>query len=596
MIKHTQDSTSSISQPQSVETELEVTNPTATIEVDLFTKTTFDPHRPQPSNLTPDRTVYMQAARTLLPRWLKRMGSAPWLSDDYRSVQLRHTHPKELYQHQAATLGIALLCHMDHDIKDADYLHECIRTSLIRWQLSLRSDGIPVSSKWRRSLWYGAAVFQVIQLLRENTDFQNPQLMKDIEFHIQWLSYRRASTPWLEACNIAAIAESATLMSDAKSLKLAHLRLDRLLKRQNSEGWFPERGGVDIGRHSVTIDALARLYRIHGWEELEEPLRKAVGFLHPFVLPNASAGGCIGSCNTSFICPYGLELLAFRFSQAAQIATYYRQHLNNVDLHLLTNWSDELCFTLGTNLALCATHAPPALPENETPPTEHPAHIYFPNAGLSIHNTDHYYAMVAGHKGGCCRVWWKKTGKITEDQGITVTYEQDVRVSSRNDPRITLTVSQSTVFCSGILRRMKRIRIHWNQWLRHFALRLMSIYRSQRTCRGTKPVASASRRIAPKRFERKISFGADWIRIEDKIHCLPKCEFIICQSPPGIHPSPLNDHHESYQHLPPIFMEGGRNVSLTRLYRDGQLVGQRDVPLEPQPSKNASQDEDKPAN
>jgi len=180
--------------------------------VDIVTTTTFDPDRQQYAGHTPDRSVYLRAARALLPRWLKRMGSAPWLSDDYRSVQLRHTHPKELYQHQAATLGIALLCELEPDMKDADHLHECIRTSLIRWQLSLRSDGVPVSSKWRHSLWYGAAVFQVIQLLSEIAEYQNPQLIWDIEHHIHWLTRRLPQTPWLEACNIAAIADFVSRM------------------------------------------------------------------------------------------------------------------------------------------------------------------------------------------------------------------------------------------------------------------------------------------------------------------------------------------------------------------------------------------------
>lgn len=566
MIKQTKDSTSSISHPQG-----------AVIDVDIVTKTTFDPDRTPPRNNTPDRKVYLQAARAILPRWMKRMGSAPWLSDDYRSVQLRHTHPKELYQHQAATLGIALLCEIDRDIENADYLRECIRSSLIRWQLSLRSDGVPVSSRWRHSLWYGVAVFQVIQLLREIAHFQNPQLLKDIDKHIQWVSRRLPQTPWLEACNIAAIAEAAPLIRDADVLTLARTRLDRLLKRQDSEGWFPERGGADIGRHSVTIDALARLYRFYRWEELEKPLQKAVQFLHPFVLPDGSAGGCIGTCETSFICPYGLELLSCNFPEAAQIATYYRQRLKLIDVHRFANWSDDLSFILGTNLALCATHAPLTLPDHHHPLKPAAPHTYFPNAGLSIHNTDHYYAIVSGHKGGCLRVHWKSSGKITEDQGVTVTYAQDVRVSGRNDPRIKLTVSSTEVSCTGILRKMKRIRIHWNQWLRYFAQRLINLYRSQRTRGGKRLLTPADRRIATNRFDRKISFGPEWIRIDDNIQSRPRSESIICQSSLNINPSPLIDKHPSYQHLPPIFLDGGRNVTLTRLYRDGQLVDQLDV-------------------
>ena len=168
---------------------------------------------------------------------------------------------------------------------------------------------------------------------------------------------------------------------------------------------------------------------------------------------------------------------------------------------------------------------------------------------------------------------------MTEDQGVVVTYPQDVRVSGRNDPRNHLQISASEVSCSGILRRMKPLRIRWNQWLSYFAHRLVVLYHSQKTRSNIQNREHANRRIAAKRFTRIITFGEDWIRIIDQVHSRPRCETIICQSSVQEQQSPLVDHPDSYRRQPPIFIEGGRDFTVTRFYRDGQLVDQQDSPI-----------------
>lgn len=548
--------------------------------VDILTKATFDPsdQNRNKSSVYPDRSVYRQSAQHLLPLWLKRMGHAPWVSDDYHTDHMRVEHPKEQYLRQASTLGVALHYEDDQYKNEKQYIRECIRTSLIRWQFSLRSDGVPVSPKWRQSLWYGMAAFQVIQLLREFADFQTPQLLKDIELHVRWLLRRLPQAPWLEANTIAAISESAPLIRDPEVLGLARIRLYRLLKRQNDEGWFPERKGVDIGRHSMTIDALARLYRFHDWEELKEPLHHAIRFLTHFVQPGGHAGGCFGTCDSAMLCPYGLELLSLHYPDAAGLSLLSRQHLKNLDRRRLAQWSDNLKIMLGTNIALAAVHAPPTLQSNTQPLSQKKKHIHFSRSGLSIYQTDHYYAIVSGHKGGSLQVNWKKTGEVTEDQGIVVTYPQDVRISGRNDPRNHLQISPTEVSCSGILRRIKPLRIRWNQWVSYFAQRLVVLYHSQKTRSNIHNREHANRRMAAKRFTRVITFGEDWIRIIDKVHSRPRCETIICQSPVHEQQSPLVDHPNSFHRQPPIFIEGGRDITITRFYRDGQLVDQQDSP------------------
>ena len=74
------------------------------------------------------------------------------------------------------------------------------------------------------------------------------------------------------------------------------------------------------------------------------------------------------------------------------------------------------------------------------------------------------------------------------------------------------------------------------------------------------------------RYVREITFGDDWIRIRDRIHCRFPCEAVICQSPSHQADGPLGSAGPSSgAGRPPIFTAGGKHVEITRVYRDGAL-------------------------
>ena len=247
--------------------------------------------------------TYRDAARACLPRWLRMLGPAPWLNGPGRFGQGQEGQTRAPYVRQAATLAIALTNEMDYARPDADYLRECVRASLIHWQLSLRSDGRPAHRHFRRSPLQGAVTGCVVQLLTETSGFQTDGLLADLDRHLHWLAGNPPQTPWIEAATVGALADGALLVRRRALLDTARRRLRSLLARQNEEGWFPERGGADLGRLSLTVDTLARLQRHNDWEELSDPLHRALSFLRHVVHPDGSIGGIYSSCGTGFLSP-----------------------------------------------------------------------------------------------------------------------------------------------------------------------------------------------------------------------------------------------------------------------------------------------------
>jgi hypothetical protein len=519
--------------------------------------------------VVPDVTVYRAAASACLPRLLRIAGPAPWLGAE-QYPQRGTNDIATQYRRQLAMLAIGLLCEFDDRQRGNAYLQECVRASLVRWQLSLHGDGRPLSRWFRRSPMHDASAALVVQLLTDTACFQTDTLLSDIERHMQWLAKRPAHQPWTEAATIGTLADSALLVRDTSLLGRARKRLRALLARQDEEGWFPEEGGADIGHLSLIIDALARLHHQGGWEELIQPLQKALRFLVHFVHPDDSVGGCYGSRGTAFLSPYGVELLAPEFTDAAALALIARRRCERLGADRLEGWHDDLCALMGSRIALAAAHGSGEPPARSRYPCQAVGTTVLPNAGLMIFSTKAYHATVSARKGGSVHVTWRSGKPTLEDAGVSAVFTGRVLVSGTASSRTRLHRSGSIVAVSGILRRAggqsdsepARLFRFWKP-------------RSPAPVEG---VGGRRRGIGPDRlthdrFQREIQFGDDWIRIRDRVLCRLPCRAIVLQAPP---PGPLNPYVDrAATDLParaPIFVEGGRDVEITRVYRNGELV------------------------
>ncbi len=272
-------------------------------------------------NMAPP-SIYTRLLADALPRLLHVADPAPWRDGAAETPEVATGSTRVSFRRQSATLAMAMLIELDSARADSEYLTEVIRSSLIRWQLSLRGDGRPLRCRDLSSPFHGATLGRVIQLLSETTGFQTTMLLGDVERHLRWVTHRPVAAPWLEAAAICAMADGAVFVRDGSLLSKARGRLAGLLETQDTEGWFPENGGADIGRLSLTVDALARMYHQNGWEELDGVLRRALGFLAHFVHPDGSVGGCYGARASAFWSPYFLASSMVAVLASAQASAF----------------------------------------------------------------------------------------------------------------------------------------------------------------------------------------------------------------------------------------------------------------------------------
>ncbi len=546
----------------------------------------------QASPVVPDRSVYLRAIRTSLPRLIRIIGATPWFRDVAHATPRGTTDAKTLYRELGATLAIATLSEIDPGRADRAYLRACVEASLIRWQQSLRSDGRPARRESRRSELHAATMALVIRLLSESACYQTPLSLGDVDRHLRWLSARPEMSPWLEAAAVCAMADGAVLVRDSALLRRSRDRLMALLRRQDSEGWFLESDGPNVSRLSLTVDTLARLYRQNGWTELREPLEAAVRFLSHFVHPDGTVGG---SSADECISPYGPELLAPVFPDAAALALVCRRHFDGMNSIRACESNDDQCAEIGAGLAMAATSATAILPAEHACPFERIGQTRFPSAGVYVFSTEAYFAVVSSKRGGSLRVTWKRGDAPLDDSGVTVIFPHRTRTSARYDPRTRVEDAGHAVTSNGILRRVEPSKGSFKRWVKRHIGPLARARRNRPKTRGRSDGKLSQHdynRLAHDHFTRTVTFGNDWVRIEDRVRCRLRCETIVCQSPP---PSCVDLAGRrgpgSRTMRPPIFLEGGKDVSVTRIYRNGRLAraSEEVVPV-PDPHNNAARD------
>lgn len=530
-------------------------------------------HLVQDVAVTSGRSVYRRVAEKLVGHWLRVTRPAPWLEN----VSQRRNATDEdraMYFQSSAALAIALHLELHRGRPGHGYLRQVVRSSLIRWQLSLQSDGRP-ARRVRRSSLQGPILGHIVHLISETKEFETPSLLGDIERCVRQVSRTRPQSPWLESATICAIADCVPLVRDTSLLRNARQRLGKLLHLQNTEGWFPENGGPDLGRLSLTIDALGHLYRQTEWPELQDPLRRAIQFLACFVQPDGRVGGCYSSCATAFISPYGLELLTDLTDEASALARLLREGCATNRFDRLLTCGDDLCAVLGARFCLAALHARPRLPQTSRRSVRAPGRTIYPNAGWSVVDTEAYHAVVNFKRGGALHVIWRNGMPDLNDPGMLVYHSRGLRSSSYVDRQSVGSMDGNTAYCRGVLRSADTGRRGLRRALRSIFQRLIHPGRSQFTrLDGAEP--RGPNRLGA-RFVRQIQFMDDQIDVTDKIACARACETIVCQSPridtdtllfgAGLAPIPER---------PPIFVDGGRRVRLERSYRMGRLIKARD--------------------
>jgi hypothetical protein len=576
----------------------------------------------------PTREAYLAPLRRLIPRLRQMIGPLPWILPGDRAGMGRGPNPP-LHRQQAATLALGLLTrhHAEAEaaedaeaVEAAEAWRADVRASVVQWQLSLSRDGRPHRESRHRRAQHAMAGGRVLTLLAEVPEYQTHSLLADASRYLDWLRKLPPFAAWLEANRVQVLVEGSVLVRRAELLEYAQEACRRLLRRQHEEGWFPERGGVDLGRHGLTIDALARVHAQTGWPELEPVLRSATEFLCHFVTPDGRVGNSFNTCGGGFLCPYGAELLQARIPAAGVLSRAQRKACLKLGADRLLDRSAELIAWLAPSFALalmvegadpmagmgaaeravettagCSFEAFADLTGDDATGSSMGLRgsRIFSGAGLTVHTTCDYLAVASGRKGGSISVLWRegedtvRGGRSLEDEGVIVAGHWGLRASGRPGSCPHPTLYPDGLRARGRLRGVRREARgpeRNNDPLASLARFVLKRWQ-QRTAQGRQPAAwqtwlrrrllRLDRGVPAGRYQREVRFEPDRVMIMDAVRVRGHAWSLLLQTPLDVRGQQLADGTAADHTPPPICVDMSTHVSVTRTYRDGKLTDLR---------------------
>jgi hypothetical protein len=111
------------------------------------------------------------------------------------------------------------------------------------------------------------------------------------------------------ASSILALYNIYLLTGEESYWDVAERRVKELIHRQDSDGFFPEYGGYDIGYLSLTLSCLVKYSLRSGEEDLIPSLRRVIKFLEDRVEEDGSFDIKGTSRGTQYLYPYGLWVM-----------------------------------------------------------------------------------------------------------------------------------------------------------------------------------------------------------------------------------------------------------------------------------------------
>ncbi|MHB8806855.1 MAG: hypothetical protein ACYC59_04670 [Anaerolineaceae bacterium] len=320
-----------------------------------------------------------------------------------------------------------------------------------------------------------------------------------------------------EMASITALYSYLLINNDQEIKTAIERKLQHILATQSAEGWFPEYGGADFGYQSVCLDMLAEYYHLSHDERVLEPMERIAAFLKWFIQPDGTIGGEYGARNTTYFLPFGLELLASRGNADAIIMRSilfkncdqpdYFQHA--IDDRYFTHYvlhSFVRAFELPTKKAEIKNR----LPYQET------GYTYFPESGL-LSKTEKTYFVIYSLKKGCVKVFRDKK-MVFSDFGYRIDLGKNTIAATNwldNENQYSFDETENCAITKG---RFTKIHVRTSSPISHIGLRLASSLLGNRIIGFLKKKMIFIDKHVEVWFERTVSFQANRITIQDKIH------------------------------------------------------------------------------
>ncbi len=323
---------------------------------------------------------------------------------------------------------------------------------------------------------------------------------------------------------VASLYNIYLITNDDYFLKAKDKKIDKILEFQSEEGWLYEYGGPDMGYLSVSIDYLARYYKISKDPRLRSCLEKALDFLVYFIHPDGSCGGEYSSRNIKYLMPHGLRILASEFNTASYIIDKLYLGIRNQVLPFFNTVDDRylIFFFLPSFLGAEFESA------EKVPPLD-PGTKYckiFKKSGLVSLKTEQYHFICNANKNGVLKIFSTKDtqGLVYSDSGYIVDFgkrkacsqylfDSRAEVSLREDDLLIIGISGCFIYITG--------RIKFSKCLFLFRLFNYTLGRSNKIMdifnRWIKKRLILRKNRAPFSLERKITVDKARITIDDII-------------------------------------------------------------------------------
>jgi hypothetical protein len=375
-----------------------------------------------------DKKIYYDIVIRQIPRLLGQLDRNK-NSETYGCFDRNYWHYKiadfSCARYQEAVLTLALLYKLKQ--KDNPYFKNknilrWIEATLEFWCNIQNKDGsfnewYPNEKSFVATAFSCYAISECLILLKK--EIKGERIINSLRKAGDWLLKR---SEW-DATNqmsgaISSLYNIYVLTNNRKYLINHKNKLNQLLKKQNSEGWWNEYNGADISYLSLTVDYLSKLYKKNPNAKLKGSINKAIDFLSFFVHPNLTFGGEYGSRNTEYMIPHGMELNT-QNKNAASISCAIRNSLKNSATITPYSVDDRyLCYIgyvwLQAYLDSKKTLKLPKYRFNQNFNKD------FTNAKISVISNDNFYRIINYSKGGAFNLYLKKQNKTIHDSGILV--------------------------------------------------------------------------------------------------------------------------------------------------------------------------------
>jgi len=502
--------------------------------------------------------VYRSLADAMFPRWRRVLAAAPGALERKRPS----SQARGLFHVTASALASALSCEGRSEAYVDRSLISAVESALVGWQLSHGGDGRPRARILRRDSLTVASTYHVVVLLSECEQFRTSLLMGDLAAHLEWLRSCSGFPPWIEARVVASLADGGTLLGDDSLIAAAESRAKSLCVDGGIPGWCGATTCGDLSLVSAALDPLARTYSLYQWKFLGATIR-AMGELLEFVADRAGAiGGLRNVLRLPFSLPFGITSIARSGFGCSGLALHGRAAIERVDASVLLSWGEDLVAMVGPSVALCLTKAPTGFLEEPTGQVLSDARRSEDDAGICVHRTESYDALVDLRRGGAVRIRWAGTGQTQEDHGLRAVFGGASLTSESIADRFDSCEDTSTVSLSGAFAVDDG-----------FVSSGLSVA-GKRATRSPRP-ARKWLGLCPSgdRYTREIRFESTRVIITDSFRLRAAADFVLVGAN-GLddHPGALGENQLHVSRDDAIVLEDSIGATITRVFEQGRVV------------------------